>query len=25
LFGAGTIYWFALYIAKRKQSVARAR
>jgi hypothetical protein len=25
LFGAGTIYWFALYIAKRRQSVARAR
>jgi hypothetical protein len=25
LFGAGTIYWFALYVAKRRQSVARAR
>jgi hypothetical protein len=25
LFGAGTIYWFELYIAKRRQSVARAR
>jgi len=25
LFGAGTIYWFALYIAKCRQSVARAR
>lgn len=25
LFGAGTIYWFALYIAKRRQPVARAR
>jgi len=25
LFGEGTIYWFALYIAKRRQSVARAR
>ena len=25
LFGAGTIYWFALYIAKRRQSVVRAR
>jgi len=25
LFGAGTIYSFALYIAKRRQSVARAR
>ena len=25
LFGAGSIYWFALYIAKRRQSVARAR
>ena len=24
LFGAGTIYWFALYIAKRRQSVAQA-
>ena len=25
LFGAGTIYWFALYIAKRRQPVARSR
>ena len=25
LFGGGTVYWFALYIAKRRQSVARAR
>jgi len=25
LFGAGTIYWFALYIAKRRQPVARPR
>jgi hypothetical protein len=25
LFGAGTIYWFVLYIAKRRQSAARAR
>jgi hypothetical protein len=25
LFGAGTIYWFALYIAKRRQPVARVR
>jgi hypothetical protein len=25
LFGAGTIYWFALYIAKRRQPVAQRR
>ena len=25
LFGAGTIYWFALYIAKRRQPAARSR
>jgi hypothetical protein len=25
LFGAGTIYWFALYIAKRRQPMARPR
>jgi hypothetical protein len=25
LFGAGTIYWFVLYIAKRRQPVARPR